>query len=132
MCVCVRVYLCIPWCMYICVFGYVHTYVRMHPHVLVLYIDSKLTRGNSQMYARLTHSTLCRLLEEELLCVASYYLQKSHSSTDRGSDDIDVFSHRKADRFGVLLDLWTCEEQYQQDKKKVRCGYMHAWTSTPE
>ena len=56
--------------------------------------------------------------------MASYYLQKSHSSADRGSDDIDVFSHRKVDRFAVLLDLWTCEEQYQQDKKKVRCGDM--------
>ena len=33
--------------------------------------------------------------------------------------EIEHLSQQNVDRFGILLDLWTCEARYQEAKMKV-------------
>ena len=43
----------------------------------------------------------------------------SSKKIQKESVNIDEASLSKADRFELLHDLWSCEEQYLQAKKKV-------------
>ena len=65
-----------------------------------------------------------RSLESELLLLGSYHLLKCGmvKGAKRGvktESDVEKLACFQVDRFAILLDLWTCEEQYQQTKKKV-------------
>ena len=65
--------------------------------------------------------------------LGSYYLQKSGRMKSgkhgvKTESDVEKLSCSQVDRFAVLLDLWTCEEQYQQAKKKVGANHMQLGT----
>lgn len=82
----------------------------------------------------MTVSCRYRSLESELLLLGSYYLQKSGrvKGAKRGvktESDVEKLACFEVDRFAILLDLWTCEEQYLQAKKKV--GMNHIQLVTP-
>jgi hypothetical protein len=71
-------------------------------------------------------------LQDELLYVGSYYIQKSYKPAKGGGNNAEPVSFRCVDRFAVLLDLWICEEQYQQNKKKLVDCYLEAYHLTPD
>ena len=39
---------------------------------------------------------------------------------DDDEEETELLTQRNVDRFGILLDLWTCEARYLQAKMKVR------------
>ena len=61
---------------------------------------------------------LVRNLEEELLLVASHYLEKMSSQVSSLSD-VEARNASEVDRFAVTLDLWTCEKHFLEHKRKL-------------
>nr|CAB3228230.1 coiled-coil domain-containing protein 162 [Phallusia mammillata] len=81
-----------------------------------------------------------KCLDEELLLVASHYIEKDtanrsvlrRSPTEfaqrrkeaPGEVDVAAYGHRDVDRFAVLLDMWTCEVNFLANKLKLlNCFY---------
>ncbi|XP_065592101.1 uncharacterized protein LOC136048375 [Cyrtonyx montezumae] len=74
-------------------------------------------------------------LENQLLLVASQYIEKDKSSVTCGKssgNNILEWAHAFVDRFAVLFDLWTCETALLEKKKKSQLldvyfeAYQHA------
>ena len=80
-----------------------------------------------------------RKLEEELLLIASYYIEKhretesaakSNKSNDKRrkptlqslvpESELSSYSHQNVDRFAVLYDIWTNEVHFLEMKRKVK------------
>ncbi|XP_019375660.1 PREDICTED: transmembrane protein FLJ37396 isoform X2 [Gavialis gangeticus] len=70
-------------------------------------------------------------LENQLLLVASQYIEKEKSHVMCGSQPSDSnllgWAHASVDRFAVLLDLWTCETTLLEDKCQLLDAYFEAY-----
>ncbi|PAA69803.1 hypothetical protein BOX15_Mlig033119g1 [Macrostomum lignano] len=88
-------------------------------------------------------------LEEDLLLVASYYIQKDRDAMEKlatrraskstgggGGDEeggdfaIGKYGHAAVDRFAVAMDMWNQEAQFMQSKKALLDLYMEAYHNT--
>lgn len=59
-------------------------------------------------------------LKEELLLVGSHYIHRNRIRGKRTSEsDMDFWAGTDIDRVAVLLDLWTCEAEYLENKVQV-------------
>jgi hypothetical protein len=80
-----------------------------------------------------------RKLEEELLLISSYYIEKhkeneSAAKSNKGNDkkrkttfpssvhesELSAYSHQNVDRFAILYDIWTNEVHFLEMKRKVK------------
>ncbi|XP_074637432.1 uncharacterized protein LOC141895506 [Acropora palmata] len=74
-------------------------------------------------------------LETDLLLVATHFIEKdkdfrlpSKISRFQGDRiDLSAYGHQQVDRFAVLLDLWTNEVAYLENKKQLLDCYMEAY-----
>ncbi|XP_028417505.1 uncharacterized protein LOC114541907 [Dendronephthya gigantea] len=98
-------------------------------------------RGLYVMYDTAIHDF--RNLERDLLLVATQFIQndkkniharkssKNFSSKFKYSDvDISSYGHQNVDRFGVLLDVWSNEAIYQENKRQLLDTYFEAYQHT--
>ncbi|XP_071476027.1 uncharacterized protein [Diadema antillarum] len=85
-------------------------------------------------------------LEKDLLLIATHYLEKDRENRTRhgqggisqisssrrqkqSSDDVDIpsFGHSLVDRFAILLDLWTNEAEFLENKRQLLDVYLEAY-----
>ncbi|KAM9156376.1 coiled-coil domain-containing protein 162-like [Pangshura tecta] len=69
-------------------------------------------------------------LENQLLLVASQYIEqdKSYITYHQSRDDnLLAWAHASVDRFAVLLDIWTCEAAFLENKRQLLDGYFEAY-----
>ncbi|XP_050565774.1 uncharacterized protein LOC126913250 [Cygnus atratus] len=69
-------------------------------------------------------------LENQLLLVASQYIEKDKSNVTcgkYGGSKILGWAHASVDRFAVLLDLWTCETSLLEKKCQLLDVYFEAY-----
>ncbi|XP_019393423.1 PREDICTED: transmembrane protein FLJ37396 isoform X1 [Crocodylus porosus] len=70
-------------------------------------------------------------LENQLLLIASQYIEKEKSHVMCGSQPSDSnllgWAHASVDRFAVLLDLWTCETTLLENKCQLLDAYFEAY-----
>lgn len=73
-------------------------------------------------------------LETELLLVATHFLQKNkdlrlpkNSKFQGDHIDLAAYGHQQVDRFAVLLDLWTNEAAYLENKRQLLDCYLEAY-----
>ncbi|XP_068750634.1 uncharacterized protein [Montipora capricornis] len=73
-------------------------------------------------------------LETELLLVATHYIEKDLdfrlpriSGFQGDRIDLGAYGHQKVDRFAVLLDLWTNEAAYLENKRQLVDCYLEAY-----
>ncbi|XP_043924848.1 uncharacterized protein LOC122799665 [Protopterus annectens] len=75
-------------------------------------------------------------LEKQLLLVATHYIEKDKgkflgSEPISGSHEADInlhgWAHLDVDRFAVLLDLWTCEAEFLQNKNQLLDSYFESF-----
>lgn len=65
-------------------------------------------------------------LKNELLLVGSHFIQRNqimkmgkHESVSNSREDIQSWAGADIDRVAVLLDLWTCETEFLENKVQV-------------
>ena len=51
---------------------------------------------------------------------------RTHHET-KSEIDLDAYSQRNIDRFGVLYDLWSCEANFVEKKKQLFDCYVEAY-----
>jgi len=79
-----------------------------------------------------------RELEHMLMIIATHYLLAANtnrntdaSTTHRKSSldrvDLDAYGLRNVDRFSVLLDVWRCEESFQEKKRQLFDCFLEAY-----
>ncbi|XP_065070456.1 uncharacterized protein LOC135695319 isoform X3 [Rhopilema esculentum] len=77
-----------------------------------------------------------REIEKQLLLIGSHFISKFGGKDkndikvqqQQGSDfDLDAYSRKDIDRFGVILDLWTNEAAYLENKRKLVSGYFEIY-----
>ncbi|XP_015714160.1 uncharacterized protein CCDC162P isoform X2 [Coturnix japonica] len=69
-------------------------------------------------------------LENQLLLVASQYIEKDKSNVTCGKfsgSNILEWAHASVDRFAVLFDLWTCETAFLEKKCQLLDVYLEAY-----
>ncbi|XP_070558917.1 uncharacterized protein [Ptychodera flava] len=85
-------------------------------------------------------------LEKDLLLIATHFIEKDKdhrsvgSASTRRSDsarkrqsqaagdvDMPVYGHQQVDRFAVLMDLWTSEADYLENKRQLLDCYLEAY-----
>ncbi|XP_073725281.1 uncharacterized protein [Misgurnus anguillicaudatus] len=67
-------------------------------------------------------------LEHHLLLTASHFIQMSRDShASNGSGDLHFYAGVNVDRLAVLLDIWTCETEFLEDKIQLLNGYLEAY-----
>ncbi|XP_067931806.1 uncharacterized protein [Watersipora subatra] len=70
-------------------------------------------------------------LEADLLLVSSYYIQKDRKQRTRsgaaGGLDMPSLSHNEVDRLAILLDIWTNEACFLENKKLLLDCYMESY-----
>ncbi|XP_062825081.1 uncharacterized protein ccdc162 isoform X2 [Anolis carolinensis] len=91
-----------------------------------LYIHTQDQRGAFVIYDVALQDL--KELEEQLLLVATQYIerergQKSSSNSNKNSG----WPHGSVDRFAVLLDLWTCETGFLENKRQLLDSYFEAY-----
>ncbi|XP_019855372.1 PREDICTED: uncharacterized protein LOC100639594 [Amphimedon queenslandica] len=85
-------------------------------------------------------------LEEFLLTIATYYIEREVAGTDENeeesdsataavpppqTDDVDLklLSQQSVDRFTILLDLWNSQAEFMEEKMKLVTLYLEAYHS---
>ncbi|XP_042300836.1 uncharacterized protein LOC121918885 isoform X2 [Sceloporus undulatus] len=69
-------------------------------------------------------------LERELLLVATQYIEreKGHKAcSDSNNSNYSGWAHASVDRSAVLLDLWTCETGFLENKRQLLDCYFEAY-----
>ncbi|XP_053138724.1 uncharacterized protein LOC128339212 [Hemicordylus capensis] len=91
------------------------------------YIHTQDQRGAYVMYDVALQDL--QEVEEQLLLLASHYIEKGHKA-DSDSSNYTAWAHESVDRSAVLLDLWTCESAFLENKWQLLDSYFEAYQHT--
>ncbi|KAJ6660255.1 hypothetical protein lerEdw1_017955 [Lerista edwardsae] len=90
------------------------------------YIHTQDQRGAYVMYDVALQDL--KLLEKELLLVATQYIEKGHKAcSDSRKSNSSEWTCALVDRSAVLLDLWTCESIFLENKWQLLDSYFEAY-----
>ncbi|XP_062980874.1 coiled-coil domain-containing protein 162-like [Elgaria multicarinata webbii] len=93
-----------------------------------LYIHTQDQRGAFVMYDIALQDL--KELENQLLLVATQYIEaeKGHKAcSDSSSSSCSEWAHASVDRSAVLLDLWTCETAFLENKWQLLDSYFEVY-----
>ncbi|XP_066478822.1 uncharacterized protein [Tiliqua scincoides] len=91
-----------------------------------MYIHTQDQRGAYVMYDVALQDL--KLLEKELLLVATQYIETGHKAGSASChSNPSELTHALVDRSAVLLDLWTCESAFLENKWQLLESYFEAY-----
>ncbi|KAJ7341823.1 hypothetical protein JRQ81_007119 [Phrynocephalus forsythii] len=92
-----------------------------------VYIHTQDQRGVFVMYDVALEDL--KKLEKELLLVATQYIdaEKGHKVNSDCNSSFSGWAHTAVDRAAVLLDLWTCEAAFLENKWQLLDSYFEAY-----
>nr|XP_034965157.1 uncharacterized protein LOC118082199 isoform X2 [Zootoca vivipara] len=93
-----------------------------------MYVHTQDQRGAFVMYDVAIQDL--RELEKQLLLVATQYIEagKGHKACrDSSNSNYSAWAHASVDRSAVILDLWTCETAFLENKWQLLNSYFEAY-----